>query len=295
MLFQQPIIEIISQRYSCRSYRPEPIAAETQQRLQNFMAALRSGPLGTPLRFDLLAASESDRRALRGLGTYGFIRGAAGFITGAAGPGEKNLEDFGYQMEAAILAATALGLGTCWLGGSFTQSSFARKIGATGGEIVPAVTATGYAVERSRYSRLVRSQVGADRRLPRDCLFFLGQFSVPLPAGASGPYVWPLEMVRLAPSASNKQPWRIIKDGRAWHFYLQRTPKYGPGSMIFNVMKLADLQRVDMGIAMCHFELTVRELGLDGKWVQMNPGLKIPDEHTEYVVSWVESDEIGYN
>jgi nitroreductase len=295
MLFQQPITEVISQRYSCRSYRPAPIAAETQQHLRDFMAALHTGPLGAPLRFDLLAASESDRRALRGLGTYGFIRGAAGFIVGAVGPGEKNLEDFGYQMEAAILAATALGLGTCWLGGSFTQSSFARKIGVTGGEIVPAVTATGYAVERSWYSRLVRSQVGAERRLPRGDLFFLDRFGVPLPAGASGPYVWPLEMVRLAPSASNKQPWRILKDGSAWHFYLQRTPKYGPGSVVFNVMKLADLQQVDMGIAMCHFELTARELGLDGKWALMNPGLEVLDERTEYVVSWIESDKIDYN
>jgi len=259
------------------------------------MAARQMGPLGTALRFKLLAAFESDRRALRGLGTYGFIRGATGFIAGAARPGEKNLEDFGYQMEAAILAATDLGLGTCWLGGTFTQSSFARKIEVAPDEIVPAVTATGYAVGRSWYSRLVREELGSEHRLPRDELFFLGRFGVPLPAGASGMYVWPLEMVHQAPSASNKQPWRIIKDGRAWHFYLQRTPNYGRGSLVFNVLKIADLQRVDMGIAMCHFELTAREYGLHGKWVGINPGLEIPDERTEYVVSWVEADEIGYN
>jgi hypothetical protein len=222
------------------------------------------------------------------LGTYGFIRGATGFIAGAVGQGEKNLEDFGYQMEAIILFATDLGLGTCWLGGSFTQSSFAQKIGAGQDEIVPAVTATGYAVDHSRYGRLVRSQVGADRRLSRDDLFFLGRFGTPLPAGACGLYVWPLEMVRLAPSASNKQPWRLVKDGKAWHFYLQRTPKYGRGSLVFNVLKLADLQRVDMGIAMCHFEWTARELGLAGGWVVRNPGLETLDERTEYVVSWVE-------
>jgi len=295
MLFQKPITEIISQRYSCRSYRTEPIAAETQRRMQDFLATLHTGPLGTRLRFLLFAATEGDRQSLRGLGTYGFIRGATGFITGAAGPGDKNLEDFGYQMEAAILAATALGLGTCWLGGSFTQSSFARKIGAADGEIVPAVTATGYAVERSWYSGLVRSQVGADRRLSRDCLFFLGRFDAPLPAGASGLYAWPLEMLRLAPSASNKQPWRIIKGANAWHFYLQRTPGYGRGSLTFTLLRLADLQRVDMGIAMCHFELTAREAGLDGQWAVMNPRIDIPDERTEYVVSWVESDKIGYN
>lgn len=288
MLFHKPITEIIQERYSCRSYRAEPIAAETQQRLQHFMAALQVGPLGARLRFRLLAATERDRQSLRGLGTYGFIRGATGFIAGTVMAGEKNLEDFGYQMEAVILAATALGLGTCWLGGSFTQSSFARRIEAAVDEIVPAVTAAGYAVERSRYSRLVRRQVGADRRLPWERLFFQGRFGAPLSAETAGPYARPLEMVRLAPSASNKQPWRIVKDGDAWHFYLQRTPKYGPGTISFNLLKLADLQRVDMGIAMCHFELTARELGLAGQWVGMNPGLETPDERTEYVVSWAE-------
>jgi hypothetical protein len=295
MILQQSITDLISQRYSCRSYRAEPIAVETQQRLQDFMVALRAVPLGTPLRFKLLAATESDRRALRGLGTYGFIRGATGFIAGAAGRGEKNLEDFGYQMESAILAATALGLGTCWLGGSFTQSSFARKIDVAPEETVPAVTATGYAVERSPYSRLVRRQVGADRRLPWDSLFFLERFGVPLSVENAARYAQPLEMVRLAPSASNKQPWRIVKDSTTWHFYLQRTPKYGPGSLIFDLLKLADLQRVDMGIAMCHFELTARELDLLGRWLVMNPQPGTPHEQAEYVVSWVESDKIGYN
>jgi hypothetical protein len=36
-------------------------------------------------------------------------------------------------------------------------------------------------------------------------------------------------------------------------------------------------------------------LGLDGKWARINPGLEVPDERTEYVVSWVESDKIDYN
>ena len=38
-----------------------------------------------------------------------------------------------------IYGAAALGLGTCWLGGSFTRSSFARKIGANKQALIPAV------------------------------------------------------------------------------------------------------------------------------------------------------------
>lgn len=287
MLFQKPITEIIPQRYSCRSYLATPIAADTQQRLQQFIEAIHSGPFGTPLRFKLLAASANDRRSLRGLGTYGFIRGATGFIAGTAGAGEKNLEDFGYQMEALILAATDLGLGTCWLGGSFTQSSFARQVEAAAGEILPAVTATGYPRTRSRYNQLVRHQVRADRRLAWDQLFFTERFGVALPPENAGAYAQPLEMVRQAPSASNKQPWRIVRQGDSWHFYLQRTPNYGRGSLVFNLLGLADLQRVDMGIALCHFELTARELGLEGRWATLNPGLEIPDQAVEYFLSWV--------
>jgi hypothetical protein len=50
-----------------------------------------------------------------------------------------------------------------------------------------------------------------------------------------------------------------------------------------------DLQRVDMGIAMAHLELTAREAGIEGRWVVDDPGLAVPDRHTEYVTTWVTS------
>ncbi|MBU4444830.1 MAG: hypothetical protein L6422_01520 [Candidatus Marinimicrobia bacterium] len=47
-----------------------------------------------------------------------------------------------------------------------------------------------------------------------------------------------------------------------------------------------DLQRVDIGIAMCHFELSARELQLSGHWQAVDPGIAHP-EGTEYILSWV--------
>lgn len=104
----------------------------------------------------------------------------------------------------------------------------------------------------------------------------------------AGRYAEPLEMLPLGPSASNKQPWRVVQGGEAWHFYLQRTPGYGKGSLLFGVLRLADLQRVDIGIAMCHFEMTAGEFGLKGKWEVCDPGLAVPDAGTEYIVTWRE-------
>jgi hypothetical protein len=57
--------------------------------------------------------------------------------------------------------------------------------------------------------------------------------------------------------------------------------------VLFYLLQFADLQRVDLGIAMCHFELTARELGLAGRWVVQDPNIAKPDDQTEYIVSWI--------
>jgi len=244
------------------------------------------GPLGAPARFKLAAATEQDRRALKGLGTYGFIKGATGFILGAVKPSEKNLEDFGYLMEQIILFATSIDLGTCWLGGTFTKSSFADKMALDADELMPAVTSVGYISGKPRMvDSLVRRSARSDSRYAWQRLFFDRQFGAALAQEAAGQYAVPLEMVRLGPSASNRQPWRVIKDDAAWHFYLRRSKGYGEG--VSGAFVAADLQRVDMGIAMCHFELVARELGLAGRWIVQEPDISKPNELTEYVVSWV--------
>ena len=290
-IYTHPVTELIEQRYSSRAYVRAPLASEQAGSLASCAAAVRAGPLGTPLRFTLVAAAEGDSRTLRGLGTYGLIKNPAGFLIGAVGPGKRNLEDFGYGMEAIILHATNLGLGTCWLGGNFTKSSFAKRISAVTAEIVPAVAAVGYAAENNRARDRLRRMARSDTRLPWDALFFREGFATPLVEATAGHYATPLAMVRLAPSASNRQPWRVVRDGSAYHFYLQRTPGYGRGTLPFTLLGLADLQRVDIGIAMCHFALTARELGLAGEWTVRQPSLPAPGDTGEYVVTWVGRDD----
>jgi len=55
------------------------------------------------------------------------------------------------------------------------------------------------------------------------------------------------------------------------------------------VLRIADLQRVDLGIAMCHFELVAREAGLGGSWVVADPGLALPAPGIEYTATWREA------
>lgn len=290
MQYPQPVTTLIERRFSCRTYRDEPLKDERRHALAAYLAGLQRGPFGTSLRFELVAASGEDGQTLRGLGTYGFIKNAPGFILGAVPiAGRMNLEDFGYAMEDAILFATALGLGTCWLGGTFRKSAFAARLALGEDEVMPCVTSVGRpAGQRSLMDRLIRPVTGARHRLPWPSLFFDGRFGVPLSPGHAGPFAGPLEMVRLAPSASNKQPWRVVREGPAWHFYLERTPGYLQGLGSYFVT--ADLQRVDMGIALCHFALAAREAGLDGRWALDEPSLSLPGDRTEYTATWLAGD-----
>jgi len=286
MAYRSSIAELVRQRHSCRKYLERPLAEEVRRSLETFIATNCEGPFGGRARFALVAATAENRSALKGLGTYGFIAGATAFIVGAIEHLPKGLEDYGYLMERVILLATDLGLGTCWLGGTFTKSSCARKVALAEGEMMPAVTAVGYAMDGGLSKDRIRRIAGSNFRRPLEELFFRDSFGTPLSPLDAGAYAGPLEMVRWAPSASNRQPWRIVRTPAGWHFYLARSKSYGKGTLLFAVLRLADLQRVDMGIAMCHFELAAREAGLAGVWAVEDPEIATPHAGVEYTATW---------
>ena len=67
-----------------------------------------------------------------------------------------------------------------------------------------------------------------------------------------------------------------MKDG-AFHFFLSRDKAYSA------MMPNADLQRIDLGIAMCHFQLAAQELGLPGEWAVAEPQLPDTPANYEYI------------
>ncbi len=284
-LFDQPVVEVIKQRTSWRSYEPRPLSDPDRQQLETFIQQQGQGPMGGRQRFRLLAAAEGSSEELRGLGTYGFIRNPAGFVVGALEQTPGGLVDFGFVMERFILRATDLGLGTCWLGGSFSRSTFAARMEPREGEIVPAVFSVGHpSARRGALDRVVRWGAGSRRRKPWSDLFFVGDLSTPLTVERAGAMAEALEMVRLAPSASNRQPWRVIMEPGAevFHFLLHREAGYGRN---LRLLKLADLPLVDLGIAMCHMDVTTRETGLAGTWSTKGADMDL-EPTTEYVATW---------
>lgn len=280
------IREVIRKRHSSRTYKKQLLEEKDKMVLEEFMALLPAGPFGNKARFSVLALSEEDNDALNSLGTYGFVRNAPAFITCAMKDNRYALEDCGYLMEKAILHATELNLGTCWFGVYKRENGLTQRIELGDDEILPVVSPVGYAAEKpGKRDALIRWGIGAKKRKPWSELFFLGDETVLLTDQDAGDYSEALEMVRLAPSASNKQPWRIVKarDTNTFHFFLKRSKDY---EMTTKVLKTTDFQRVDMGIAMCHFEATAREMGLAGQWFVEEPLNSTILNKVEYIASW---------
>jgi nitroreductase len=247
-----------------RSYAGRDLEPAARQGLEEACRSLHAGPLGSSCRFMVIEAREqpdAPSPPLR-LGTYGQIRGAPAFLVGAVRQGVHDLEDYGYLFELLVLKALELGLGTCWLGGIFTRRSFARGLHLQEGELLPAVSPVGVPAQGYRLlDGVIRLGAGSARRLPWSKLFFDAQWGHPLGEQRADGLPLALEMLRLAPSASNRQPWRLLQErpGGPCHLFLRRTPGYRRVTPL-------DLQRVDMGIAMAHFDLGAAEAGIPGSW-----------------------------
>ena len=279
--FAQPVIDLVKKRYSCRSFDGRGLEAEMLEALERFPASLKL-PFASRLRFGVIDREKVRAEHLFSTGSYGMIKGVRFYLTAlVARDAPRPWEDTGFALEAAVLLATSLGVGSCWIGGIFDRRNFGKALAMGENETLPAVVAVGRpALRPSLRDRLVRWSAKGDLRKDAGVLFFDGGWGTPLAPAASGAWDGVLEGVRLAPSASNKQPWRVVRLGGAWHFFLARDKAYSA------MMPLADLQRIDMGIAMCHFQLAAAEAGLEGAWRDAEPKIADTPANYEYIVSF---------
>jgi hypothetical protein len=278
MKTNQNSLQLIPSRISCRTYDRKPIAKDTLDQMIVYLDELNK-EAQSKIRFALISTHKDGKETNLKLGSYGVLSGTHTYMVAIIHEDEGNALELGYLFEKAILRALDLDLGTCWLGGTFKRDDFEKNLILNDNEYIAIVSPIGYSKDkRSILDSTMRLGAGSNHRKPWDTLFFQDDDQHPLLKEQAGDYATALEMVRLGPSASNKQPWRIVKQEGLFHFYCARNPGYG------EMMKY-DLQLNDIGISKCHFELSANDLGLKGVWKTNNPHLSVGS--WEYVVSWV--------
>lgn len=251
-------IRLIENRKSVRTFNGEPLSQQDVQKLKDLFQTI-TNPFGVPATFQLVDAKECGAGSPVIIGTDMYV--------GIKVPREQGSElACGYEIEQFCLEAEALGIGTVILAATIKRTPFERAMNVQPGEVMPVVTPVGYpADKRSVREKLMRKGLRADERLPFESLFFDGSFAKPLSPEAAGPFREALEMMRLAPSATNKQPWRAVVNSDDVYIYENQTLKETP---------LGDVQKVDVGIGICNFLLTMEAEGKKGSiTTNDDPGL----------------------
>ena len=261
------ITDLIRQRRSVRTFDGRALSAEDRSALEAYLSSL-TNPFSVPVTFRLLDAKAC------GLSSP-VIVGAETYLAAKVERVPHFEIAYGYSFEKACLYALSRGMGTVMLAASLSRAAFEKAMALKDGEVMPVASPVGYpAGKRSIRESLMRKGLKADDRKPFDQLFFEGGFGHPLPQ--SNPWAQALEMARWAPSATNGQPWRAVADGDSVHFYEARSMKDSP---------LGDIQKIDVGIALAHFDMTLEESGVRGAYSFSDPGIPAP-ENTHYIVTF---------
>ncbi|MDO5794683.1 MAG: nitroreductase family protein [Turicibacter sp.] len=264
--FTDSISYLIKQRYSVRTYQNRSLTPELIHQIKQAFQDV-STPFTVKPRFKFIEMSEFKNQSIK-LGTYGMIKDAQYFVGVACEKSEFDLLAIGYAFEQLILYLTSQGLGTCWMGGTFNKTNFSKVMEVKENEIFPIVSPVGYEADKKRFIESLISR-NSHHRLEFSKLFFKQNFETSLTESEAGDYFEALENVRLAPSALNKQPWRVVKQGADFHFYIDQEHHF---------------KYIDLGIALCHFHLTMLEKVYDGTFNVQNPYL---ETNNHYVISWI--------
>jgi nitroreductase len=254
------MLSAIHQRFSVRSYRDDAVEPGLRNRVMN--AASRAPSLtDTPPRVELISGVENVNQVLTFMiGSYGLIQNAPHLLAGIV-PEDSELAriDLGYVLEHVVLEATRLGLGTCWITGTFDAERAGNVLNLAPGETVAAVCALGHPTEEGLgrfHSKLVRRLAGGHKRKPLTDLVHDQRWGETWsPDDADPPLMTVLKHARLAPSAHNGQPWRFIVKS---------------GGILLTVVKPSF---IDAGIVMSHCSIAAAAADYSGKWT---PALRDP-------------------
>jgi nitroreductase len=243
----------IHQRVSVRSYADGSVDPALLEQLLTFAQNCHRLTDVAP-RVDLISGVEQVGRVLTFIvGSYGLVQNAPHLLVGVL-PEESDRAriDLGFLLEQVVLEATRLGLGTCWITGTYDVEQAGNAVKLKAGEVPAAVCALGRPAKEGYgrlHTKVIRRLAGGHKRKPLTDIVFSKDWGEPWnPEEADPALVTALKHARLAPSAHNGQPWRFIVEDNGVALTLVR-PKF-----------------IDAGIVMSHVTLASAAVDRPGRW-----------------------------
>lgn len=235
------LYESITHRKSTRKYNMTPLSNEELNHIKSFADCVTPLYNGIKTDFDFVSAGEVKNLLPIKAPHYMVIYSEKkeGYLTNA-----------GFMFQQVDLFLSAKGLGSCWLGMARPSDK-----GKNGMEFI-IILAFGNALDDPHrqitdFKRKVLSEIatGSDPRL---------------------------EYARLAPSASNTQPWYFVCEGNSIYVYRQK----------LGVIKAAmydKMNQFDMGITLCHLSIASQHFGIEFNFSSESNVVVTPLKGYEYI------------
>lgn len=227
----------MEKRVSRRKFEKEPVTAREKENIISLIQQLNKE---SGLTMEFLEDGSSAFKKLRK--SYGLFTNVRSLILMKGKKDDKDLkEKVGYYGEDLVLAITDLGLGTCWVGGTFDKD----ELSIERGEELACVVVAGKVAAPSVTEKMVRSATHRKVKSMEERITS-GQ---PLPQWVQNG----MKAVLLAPSAKNSQKVMF---------------KYENNIVSARIANDYALDLIDLGIAKKHFEI-----GAGGKFEFGNGGI----------------------
>lgn len=241
----EKLYQTIFRRKSVRRYDMTPLEASVIDEVSKLIPVLK--PL-YDIRIDIQLVPGS---AIRGM----LAVRAPHYLILSSENKEGCLVNAGFVLQQMDLALSAMGLGSCWVGLAKPSAEIAIKPGM---EFVIAMAfgKPAGSPHRESLSEFIRKPLSQITDTPDDPL---------------------LEAARLAPSSVNSQPWHFKRTGEKIHAYCVKPSR-------LKTMVYERLNRIDMGIAICHIWLAAQHHGKEPVFIR-EPQLKEAPSGYEYVVT----------
>lgn len=207
-----PLTDVIYRRRSVRAYKTDTIDAATLSDLRVYMDQLVPLIPGTKVEGRIIPTSH---------GNFMQKWKTPHFIAIFSDNTDEGLINVGFMYQQVDLYAQSLGLGTCWVGlGSVTDA-----------EPVP---------EGIKLAVMMAIGIPDDvpERSPADFKRKAAKEMTDQPDER-------LEVLRLAPSATNSQPWFVTHEGDMLHIWREELG-------LIKQRTLGRMNKIDMGIGLCH-------------------------------------------
>ncbi len=234
--------QAIQNRTSKRNYTVEKLTENTLNQIHAILTEINSA---SGLTFELVLDQPSAFSSFKK--SYGLFKNVKSFIVLKGLKTDSHLrEKVGYHGETLVLKLTELGLGTCWVGGTFDS----KDISISPNEELVCVITVGYIHDKPTFTettlrKLIHRKVKPiSERLTSDV--------TPIPEWV----IEGMEAVLLAPSAVNSQ---------------KPVFKYENGILTASVPDTYRLDLVDLGIAKRHFDIAACghfDMGQHGRFVK---------------------------